>query len=105
MPWRWDCRLFLLLWAVRGVDGVDGEHLLIRDEPAQIAKAILAVDRDRILWTNLRTKGRNLVEERYDWQAIYAEFEAKLFEAWQKNVKVQHSGPPRFNSRNDNESL
>ncbi len=67
-----------------GLDGVDGEHLLIRDEPEQIAQAVLAVDRDRILWKNLRTNGRSLVEERYDWQAIYADFEAKLFEAWQQ---------------------
>ncbi len=68
-----------------GLDGVDGEHLLIRDEPEQIAQAVLAVDRDRILWKNLRTNGRSLVEERYDWQAIYADFECKLFEAWQQN--------------------
>lgn len=70
-----------------GLDGVDGEHLLIRDEPEALAQAVLEVDRNRILWKDLRVNGRSLVEERYDWQAIYAAFEAKLFEAWTTALK------------------
>lgn len=66
-----------------GLDGVDGEHLLIRDQPQQIADAVLALDRDRPQWDKLRSNGRHLVEDRYDWQAIYADFEDKLFQAWQ----------------------
>jgi len=65
-----------------GLDGEDGKHLLVRDEPEQIAQAVLALDGDRALWSRLRENGRHLVEDRYDWQTIYADFETKLLEDW-----------------------
>lgn len=67
-----------------GLEGVDGEHLLIRDEPQAFAEAVLALEREAALRQRLRQAGRSLVETRYDWQAIYRDYEAKLFEAFKR---------------------
>lgn len=67
-----------------GLEVVDGQHLLMRDQPEELAKALLELDRDRILWNHLRLNGRSLVEESYDWQMIYENFEARLYEAWRQ---------------------
>jgi glycosyltransferase involved in cell wall biosynthesis len=61
-----------------GLDVVDGVHLLIRDEPKAFAEAILQLDRDLDLWQQLRDNGRNLVETKYDWQQIFADYEQEL---------------------------
>lgn len=65
-----------------GLAGQDGEHLLIRDQPEAFAQAVLLLLREPGLWEKLHRNGRSLVEERYDWQAIYQDYEARLVEAW-----------------------
>jgi glycosyltransferase involved in cell wall biosynthesis len=62
-----------------GLDVIDGVHLLIRDEPQAFAEAILQLDRQIDLWQQLRENGRNLVETKYDWQNIFADYEKELF--------------------------
>ena len=59
-----------------GLDLVDGEHLLLADTPATFADAVLRVMRDRDLRERLRHNARVLVEQRYDWEAIGAQFVA-----------------------------
>ena len=52
-----------------GLDAVDGENLLIRDDPASFARAVLDVLEDRDLRRRLGDAGRRTVEERYGWDA------------------------------------
>lgn len=55
-----------------GLEVRDGEHLLIRDDPEEFARGILSVIEGGDLRERLRCSGRQLVEQRYDWRAIFA---------------------------------
>ena len=61
-----------------GLAGVDGRHLLIRDNPEEFAAAIAAVVNNHDFSDTLRQNGRKLVEERYDWRKIFAAVERKI---------------------------
>lgn len=57
-----------------GLEVVDGEHLLIADTPAAFAGAVGRVLRDPVLRARLAVNARALVEAKYDWPAIGAQF-------------------------------
>jgi glycosyltransferase involved in cell wall biosynthesis len=59
-----------------GIDVVHGEHLLIADDPAAFANAVLELMRNRDLATRLGKQGRNLTEERYKWESVVSRLEA-----------------------------
>ena len=52
-----------------GLDVVDGEHLLLADDPERFARRTVALAGDADLRQRLRGNARRLVEERYDWDA------------------------------------
>jgi len=61
----------------KGAEGlavVDGEHLLIADEPAAFADATLRLLRDGGLRNRLTSSARALVEAKYDWAHIGRRF-------------------------------
>lgn len=53
-----------------GLDVVDGQHLLIADEPDKFAKHIKRLLTERILYDRIADQARELVVARYDWDAI-----------------------------------
>ena len=53
-----------------GLDVVDGEHLLIADTPEQFAEKTVRLLTDRQLYQHIAANGRQLVEDRYDWDKI-----------------------------------
>jgi polysaccharide biosynthesis protein PslH len=55
---------------VEGLEVVDEQHLLIADQPAAFAAAVLRLLEDRGLAKGLAAQGRALVERRYRWDAI-----------------------------------
>jgi glycosyltransferase involved in cell wall biosynthesis len=55
-----------------GLDAVDGDNILIRDDPKAFADAVRAVLNDRALRTRLGERGRATVEARYSWDIIGA---------------------------------
>jgi glycosyltransferase involved in cell wall biosynthesis len=61
---------------VEGIDARAGEHLLVADDAAGFARAVVQVLEDRALAERLARNGRRLVEERYDWQTALAELDA-----------------------------
>lgn len=61
-----------------GLSVIDGEHLLIRDEPESFAKAVIELREDRQLNEKLRKNGRLLVEQKYDWEKIFSNYENQL---------------------------
>jgi len=60
--------------AADGLCGVDGEHLLIRDDPADFASAIAGLVRDAKSRLTLARGGRELVERRYDWDDLFEDW-------------------------------
>ena len=60
---------------IEGHDGVvQGEHALIADEPAEFAQRVLEVLQSPERRVRLSQNARRLVEERYDWVRIGAQF-------------------------------
>jgi len=57
-----------------GLDVVDGEHLLLADGQRDLAAATVRLLQDGALRARLATNARALVEQRYDWLAIGAQF-------------------------------
>jgi len=53
-----------------GLDVVDGEHVLIADEPSAFAAAVVRVLGDEGLAASLGQRGRALVEQSYDWSTV-----------------------------------
>ena len=53
-----------------GIDVVDGEHLLLADDPQDIADRVEQVLADPALARRLGDAGRRLAEERYSWAVI-----------------------------------
>lgn len=50
----------------------DGIHLLIQDDPEKFAQSAVSLIENLELQQSLRQNGRNLVEQQYDWNAIYS---------------------------------
>jgi glycosyltransferase involved in cell wall biosynthesis len=53
-----------------GIDVTPGEHLLIADEPAEFAAAVVRLLRDRPLADRLARAGREHALRHYDWRAV-----------------------------------
>ena len=52
-------------------------HFLCADEPGACARAVVSLLREPARRRQLGVAGRRLVEERYSWAQVAAEFEAK----------------------------
>jgi glycosyltransferase involved in cell wall biosynthesis len=63
-----------------GLDAVPGQHLLIADDPAHFASAVLRVLREPGLGDELGRAGRSLVSERYSWRGAAGMLEGFLRE-------------------------
>ncbi|BAU65225.1 glycosyl transferase family protein [Stanieria sp. NIES-3757] len=61
-----------------GLEVTDGENILIRDTPKDFAEAVVQVSNDFQLKTRLSVNGRQLVEQAYDWQNIFARYEQEI---------------------------
>ncbi len=52
--------------------------ILIRDRPEEFAEAAIELSTDAGLRNKLRLNGRSLVEQKYDWQHIFAQYEREI---------------------------
>jgi glycosyltransferase involved in cell wall biosynthesis len=57
---------------------VDGEHLLIADDPQAFAAVIVRLPRNPLERERLGAAARQLVAGRYDWTAVARSFEEAL---------------------------
>ncbi|NLS78185.1 MAG: glycosyltransferase [Chloroflexi bacterium] len=71
---------------VEGLEAVDGEHLLIADEPQSFAERTVRQLRDDALRQRLISNARRLVEERYDWERIGQRFVDLVEEVVHRNA-------------------
>ncbi len=61
-----------------GLDLVDGEHLLLGDDPPAFAARVVTLLRDRALGDRIRRNGRAVVEAVYSWQAVGARLQGGI---------------------------
>ena len=61
-----------------GLPVVDGRHVLLADEPAAFARAVIDLLRDAPRRDEFETAARALVVEKYDWSAVAGELEEAL---------------------------
>jgi glycosyltransferase involved in cell wall biosynthesis len=61
---------------VEGIAAINGEHLLVADEPVAFADAVVRLLKDRELGETLIRNGRQLAQEKYDWQAVLPKLES-----------------------------
>ena len=64
-----------------GLPLVPGEHYLCADEPADFARAVIALLRDPARRRRLGAAGRDLVQARYAWATVTRAFEKRIEEA------------------------
>ena len=67
----WGLPVVSTTLGAEGIDVVDGEHLLIRDDPAEFAAAIVQLLSNAELWKKFRTTSHQLVRERYSWERVF----------------------------------
>lgn len=58
-----------------GITVLDGEHLLVADDPPAFARSVLRLLDDEALASRLGRNGRVLVEQRYSWQSVLRQLE------------------------------
>jgi glycosyltransferase involved in cell wall biosynthesis len=73
-----------------GLDGVPGKHLLIADDPAEFARAVLRILREPGLANELGSAGRALAVERYSWRSA-----ARSLEVFFRETLARRKSAPR----------
>ena len=74
-----------------GIDIENGLHLLVADEPDQMANAILSLLEDAELWQRLQDNSRALINERYTWRRLFTNMHRDIDTALRAHRR-QHSG-------------
>jgi glycosyltransferase involved in cell wall biosynthesis len=77
-----------------GLAAVDGENILIRDEPAAFADAVRAVLSDETLRQRLGANARKIAEQTYDWDIIGKTMTADYLKV--ARVRVPRAGTARL---------
>lgn len=67
-----------------GIDAVDGEHLLIADQPQQFANAVNSLLENAGLRRRLAQNGRRLVQDKYDFRVVLPKLE-QVYESVVRN--------------------
>ncbi|MEA3376634.1 MAG: glycosyltransferase family 4 protein [Chloroflexota bacterium] len=73
--WCWGVPVVSTSIGAEGIAAEEGRHVLVADEPAALADAVVRVLRDPALGRRLRENARRWVEERYDWRQVYGEWD------------------------------
>jgi glycosyltransferase involved in cell wall biosynthesis len=73
--------------AVEGLEAVPGEHLLVADDPVEVAGRIVRLLTDDDAWRSIRDRGRELIRSRY--------VPAIAFSALDEALSGDRSAPPR----------
>jgi polysaccharide biosynthesis protein PslH len=72
--WKWGIPVISTTIGAEGIDYLDGENILIADEPEDFAAAVSLILQDPDMARFLRLSGRQWVEEKYNWQRIYRQW-------------------------------
>ena len=73
--WRWGLPIVSTTIGAEGIQYREGENILIADDPQSFAAAVVQVLQDSTLNQGLRERGRRWVEEKYNWQRVYTDWD------------------------------
>jgi glycosyltransferase involved in cell wall biosynthesis len=68
--WSMGCAVVSTSLGCEGLEAVDGENILIRDDPRAFAKAIIQLERDEELRARLGAAARRTAQAIYSWTVI-----------------------------------
>ena len=71
-----------------GLSVVDGEHLMVADDPQPFAEVVARVMSDRELATQLGRTGRELIERDYSWSVVVQQLERFHTQLISKETRV-----------------
>lgn len=74
--WRWGLPVISTRIGAEGIEYKEGENVLIADQPADFADAVVKVLNEAGLAQQLRENGRRWVETHYEWRTIYREWDS-----------------------------
>ncbi len=74
--WLWGIPIVTTSLGAEGIAVRPGENILLADDPAQFAAAVLSLLHDPVLNQRLRSQGRTWIEAHYSAQTIYAQIDA-----------------------------
>lgn len=74
--WQWGLPVVSTHIGAEGIDVQPGENILLADDPADFAAAVVRVLNDDRLAQRLRHNGRGWVEQHYDWRQVYPQLSA-----------------------------
>jgi glycosyltransferase involved in cell wall biosynthesis len=69
--WLWGLPVVTTPIGAEGIEVLDGDNILLADEPASFARATVRLLTDKGLNDKLRKHGRAWVTRRYGWQEVY----------------------------------
>lgn len=69
--WCWGLPIVSTTVGAEGIDVTPGENLLVADDPAAFADALVRVLKDSALACRIAAGGRATVEAHYDWRRVY----------------------------------
>lgn len=69
--WCWGLPVVSTTMGAEGIDVTPGEDMLVADEPAEFADALVGTLTDKALACRIAAGGRATVEARYDWRKVY----------------------------------
>lgn len=73
------------------IGAVSGTHLMVADTATDFARAVLAILQDSTIGEHLGANGRNLIEEKFSWDAKWASLNSLLERAVDRNAKAAES--------------
>jgi glycosyltransferase involved in cell wall biosynthesis len=69
--WLWGLPVVTTPIGAEGIEVVDGDNILLAEEPEAFARATIRLLTDTSLNQALRRRGRGWVETHYGWQEVY----------------------------------
>ena len=64
-----------------GIDAQPGTHLMVADQPKNMAAAIFSLLHDRDLWQQLQANSQSLIRESYTWRRLFDTMHAAINDA------------------------
>ena len=76
--WQWGIPIVSTRIGAEGIDIIDGENILLADDPQSFAVLVSAVLTQPDLARNLRDNGRKWVKSKYNWRIVYPKLDGVM---------------------------